>query len=333
MEDTTKITRELGVSPKAALQRTLEGRLNALGHVPNEHGALRDYVLATIVELGQNFTQLIGNGHSFNGNNGSHSNGTNGHDVGSLVELNGDGHGNRQHITGIPEALGSEDSVLLYPFQYEVYVKNETGLKHVHLTPTEFKLLQYFMINTGRVLSYDDIHQSVLGNDRPVGNSTIKGYIRRLREKLGIRAIVAALGGYKCTIPNLNGSNTETDETSNKPNKKLSIQDLLIDTEGHEVYKNGEKVNLTLTEYTILIRLVEEHGRIVTKQQLANSLRHDSEVLGSDSTLVKKYIQRIRQKLGDNASNPKYIEAVPGFGYKLRMGSNQTQYQSNLFPK
>ena len=57
---------------------------------------------------------------------------------------------------------------------------------YIHLGPTEFRLLEHFMRNQGRVYSRDQLLDSVWGNDVYVGMRTIDVHIRRLRKAINI---------------------------------------------------------------------------------------------------------------------------------------------------
>ncbi len=94
----------------------------------------------------------------------------------------------------------------------------------------------------------------------------------------------------------------------------LNNGNLKIDTQHHKVFKNGNPVALTPTEYNLLYQLVKNEGKVLTHQMLL------SQVWGSDEynpDVVKKYIGRLREKLEDNPSNPVILLSEWGIGYKF----------------
>lgn len=94
----------------------------------------------------------------------------------------------------------------------------------------------------------------------------------------------------------------------------LNNGNLKIDTQHHKVFKNGNPVALTPTEYNLLYQLVKNEGKVLTRQMLL------SQVWGSDEynpDVVKKYIGRLREKLEDNPSNPVILLSEWGIGYKF----------------
>ena len=95
-------------------------------------------------------------------------------------------------------------------------------------------------------------------------------------------------------------------------NTGLTIGDLFVDKTRHEVLVKGEKVTLTLKEFELLCLLVENKGKVLTRDQLLNSI-WGYEFDGENRT-VDVHIRTLRQKLG---SCGEYIETVRGVGYKV----------------
>ena len=91
--------------------------------------------------------------------------------------------------------------------------------------------------------------------------------------------------------------------------------DLYIDHAERRVRVAGREVKLTATEYRLLYELSADRGRVVTHDQL---LRRAWPLNKSpDLRTLRTHIRRLRNKLGDDGSNPKYILAAPRVGYRL----------------
>jgi DNA-binding response OmpR family regulator len=90
---------------------------------------------------------------------------------------------------------------------------------------------------------------------------------------------------------------------------------LLINPATYEVFLEERRVSLTSTEFRLLHLLVRNQGVVLSHQALERGLwgRHWVESVG----LGKKYIQRLRRKLGDNANEPHWIVSVRGVGYRF----------------
>ena len=102
------------------------------------------------------------------------------------------------------------------------------------------------------------------------------------------------------------------DDASRAP---LTIADLLIDLDRHEVTRDGTSIPLTNVEFRLLTTLVQAGGRVLSRDQLLDAVygQDQSEVL--DRT-VDVHIGRLRDKLGDDADQPRYVATVRGIGYR-----------------
>lgn len=90
---------------------------------------------------------------------------------------------------------------------------------------------------------------------------------------------------------------------------------LTMDTDSHEVRRNGVPTVLTPTEFRILMLLAEKPGRIFSRLQLINMVQgYDFE--GYDRT-IDAHIKNLRQKIEDDQRNPLFIKTVYGVGYKF----------------
>ncbi len=94
----------------------------------------------------------------------------------------------------------------------------------------------------------------------------------------------------------------------------LTHRDIKINQEAHEVYFNGEKVELTKTEYDLLTLLVESVNKVCTRELILEKVwGYNSEV---ETNVVDVYIRHLRSKFF-NETKP-YIETVRGVGYVMR---------------
>jgi DNA-binding response OmpR family regulator len=98
-----------------------------------------------------------------------------------------------------------------------------------------------------------------------------------------------------------------------------SYSDLVVDFVNHLVTLKGENINLTATEYRMLSYLAMNAGRVITATQLLDHVWGE-EYSGSDH-LLQVNIGRLRQKLGDNAREPRFIQTKAGIGYMLTRAS------------
>jgi len=91
--------------------------------------------------------------------------------------------------------------------------------------------------------------------------------------------------------------------------------DLLIDEAQHEVTLLGQKVELTVREFSLLLELARHPGRVFTRAQLLEHVWRDAYY---DEHVVDVHVGNLRKKLETDLAHPHYIETVRGVGYRFR---------------
>lgn len=94
----------------------------------------------------------------------------------------------------------------------------------------------------------------------------------------------------------------------------ISFKNLLLDLKSQKFFKNNVEIELTPTELSILKIFMKNRGRAMSRDDLINSV-WGRNYFGDLKTL-DVYIRRLREKIEDNPSDPKFIETVWGFGYR-----------------
>ena len=97
--------------------------------------------------------------------------------------------------------------------------------------------------------------------------------------------------------------------------KVLKYRNLSIYTLEARVFKNDEEVFLTSAEYKLLLILIQNENIVLSRNQILEKLWDVTYDFINDNTLTV-YIKRLREKIEDNSSNPKFIITVRGMGYK-----------------
>jgi Response regulators consisting of a CheY-like receiver domain and a winged-helix DNA-binding domain len=98
--------------------------------------------------------------------------------------------------------------------------------------------------------------------------------------------------------------------------KKIVAKGLEIDVERYEVKVHDQKVSLTPLEFELLRFLAENEGKVFSRDVLLDKL-WGYDYYG-DTRTVDVHIRRLRTKIEEDPSNPKYIITVRGKGYKFR---------------
>nr|UWI48416.1 response regulator transcription factor [Clostridioides difficile] len=97
-------------------------------------------------------------------------------------------------------------------------------------------------------------------------------------------------------------------------NKVLYSNGIKLDQKLLKVYKNEVDLELSAVEYKLINYFIENKGQILLKEQILHHI-WDSEENYVDENIVSVNIRRLRMKVEDNPSNPKYIKTAYGMGY------------------
>lgn len=95
----------------------------------------------------------------------------------------------------------------------------------------------------------------------------------------------------------------------------INVNDITIDLQNHLVSKKGVNLQLTSKEFEILKLFIKNPNRVFTKAQIYSFIWND-EYYG-DENVINVHMRRLREKVEDNPSEPKYIKTLWGIGYKL----------------
>jgi two-component system OmpR family response regulator len=102
------------------------------------------------------------------------------------------------------------------------------------------------------------------------------------------------------------------------PLQRLEVGELSLDPASRSVTVSGREVSLTGYEFALLQALAERAGRVLSREQLLDLAKGSAEEAYDRSIDVQ--ISRLRQKLGDDARQPRFLKTVRGAGYLLASG-------------
>jgi DNA-binding response OmpR family regulator len=97
--------------------------------------------------------------------------------------------------------------------------------------------------------------------------------------------------------------------------KVLYLGELTIDLETLRLFKNGNRISLTPTEFRLLSMLAKEPGRAFTRLQLLEGAIGES--YENYERVIDTHIFNLRRKIESNRGKPRYIETVFGIGYRF----------------
>lgn len=98
-------------------------------------------------------------------------------------------------------------------------------------------------------------------------------------------------------------------------NSQLTIADLILDTKTLEVSRDGEKISLTPQELKLLQYMMQNKGRILTRDMILNRLWLSA--IDIETRIVDVYVGYLRKKI-DSGFKKKLIHSVRGFGYMIK---------------
>jgi len=104
----------------------------------------------------------------------------------------------------------------------------------------------------------------------------------------------------------------ERDAVAAKEPERLQFGKLLIDGPRHLVSWEGKSVQLTATEFKLLMVLAQRRGRVQSREQLLRDVWEYNSLV--DTRTVDTHMRRLREKLGRAA---KYLDTVRGVGYRF----------------
>ena len=113
-----------------------------------------------------------------------------------------------------------------------------------------------------------------------------------------------------------------TDEASMPPTEPpivtdrfLQVREVLVDQQKHLATLRGETLDLTPTEFKLLVHLLSHPDQVLSPQELVREVQGYEADHWEARSIVRVHIRRLRQKLEPTPSNPTYIITVRGAGY------------------
>ncbi len=97
----------------------------------------------------------------------------------------------------------------------------------------------------------------------------------------------------------------------------FQINGLSIDTSKNSVSKEGVRINLTVTEFNLLVLLARNKDIVVERGAIRKALWPEGDIY-RDSRAIDVHIQHLRSKIEDNPSKPTRIVTIQGVGYMLK---------------
>lgn len=98
--------------------------------------------------------------------------------------------------------------------------------------------------------------------------------------------------------------------------RRLTFDRLCIDVDGHQASIDGSPVELTPSEFTLLLTMAEQPGRAFSRRQLMEAITQSG--YATVERAIDTHIKNLRRKLEDDPGKPGLIHTVRGVGYKFQ---------------
>lgn len=102
------------------------------------------------------------------------------------------------------------------------------------------------------------------------------------------------------------------------PKGRLVRGDIIADLERHTVTLHGRPVELTPTEFNLLVFFMENAGKVLPHQAILQHVWGPE--YGQESEYLRVYVGRLRQKIESDPANPRYLVTERGVGYTFEAG-------------
>jgi two-component system, OmpR family, response regulator ResD len=105
-------------------------------------------------------------------------------------------------------------------------------------------------------------------------------------------------------------------ESSPQLEEPIVFEELELDPVGRRVSVHGAEVQLTVREYDLLLHLMRHPGQVFSRDQLMEAVWQYS--FYTDTSTVTVHVRRLRAKVEDDPSNPRWLQTVWGVGYRFQ---------------
>lgn len=99
--------------------------------------------------------------------------------------------------------------------------------------------------------------------------------------------------------------------------EELRAGDLVVNLAAHRVRRGEELLNLTPTEFNLLVALMKRPGAVVSSEELVRAVWGPQ--YASEIGFVRRYIWHLRQKIEPDPEQPRYLHNERGFGYRFQV--------------
>jgi len=153
--------------------------------------------------------------------------------------------------------------------------------------------------------------------------SVRKGLMKRQQEQQR-QHLVSRLQQTLSELVTVEGVEMAEEAASPQPGRFIETRDVVVDLQKHVAMLRGQPLDLTPTEFKILVCLMETPDQVWSPQELVRRAQgYETDAWGARA-IVRVHIRRLRKKMELDPSDPKYILNVRGVGYMFVSSSTAT---------
>lgn len=153
--------------------------------------------------------------------------------------------------------------------------------------------------------------------------SVRKGLAKRQQEQQR-QHLVSKLQRTLSELVTVEGAEVIEESASSQPSRFLQVRDVVVDRQKHVAMLRGQPLDLTPTEFKILVCLLETPDQVWSPQELVRRAQgYETDAWGARA-IVRVHIRRLRKKMEVDPSDPRYIINVRGVGYMFTGSAQST---------
>jgi DNA-binding response OmpR family regulator len=136
--------------------------------------------------------------------------------------------------------------------------------------------------------------------------------------------LVSQLQRTLSELVTIEGAEAVEEAPSSQPDRFIQIRDVVVDRQKHIVTLRGKPLDLTPTEFKILVCLMETPDQVWSPRELVQRAQgYDTDAWGARA-IIRVHIRRLRKKLEADPSDPQYILNMRGVGYMFVSSNSET---------
>lgn len=203
-------------------------------------------------------------------------------------------------------------------FNTAEYETGEAALAQVLATPPDLILLDLMLPGVDGIEICRRVRASEQARQTPIIMLTARGeeFDRVLGLEIGADDYITKPFSTREVIARIKAVlRRSTQQDNGQPDSLLSVGSVTIDLDKRIVTKAGVELAMPMKEFDLLRYLVENKGRVLTREQLLDHV-WGYDYIGETRT-VDVHVRHLRMKVEDDPDNPALIETVRGIGYRL----------------